>query len=140
MLVLDANILIRAILGRRLLPLLVRYGSTVQFFAPEFAFAEAREHLSEILSRRNIPAPEGLTVLSSLGEIVQSVGVDSYAAFEEAARRRLTERDLEDWPVLATALALNCPIWTEDADFFGTGVATWTTDRVELFLESASAS
>jgi hypothetical protein len=25
-------------------------------------------------------------------------------------------------------------VWTEDADFFGTGIATWTTDRVELYL------
>jgi len=25
-------------------------------------------------------------------------------------------------------------VWTEDADFFGTGVATWTSDRVELYL------
>jgi hypothetical protein len=39
--------------------------------------------------------------------------------------------------VLAAGLALNCPIWTEDSDFFGTGIATWTTDRVELFLQRA---
>jgi len=38
---------------------------------------------------------------------------------------------------LASALALECPIWTEDADFFGAGVATWTTDRVELLLSNA---
>ncbi len=25
-------------------------------------------------------------------------------------------------------------IWTEDADFFGAGVAQWTSDRVEIFL------
>ncbi|WP_455227346.1 PIN domain-containing protein [Lautropia mirabilis] len=29
-----------------------------------------------------------------------------------------------------------CPIWTEDQDFFGTGVPTWTTDRVELYLKN----
>jgi predicted nucleic acid-binding protein len=54
---------------------------------------------------------------------------------EEDAKKRLFGRDLDDWPVLATALVLVCPIWTEDTDFFGTGVATWTTDRVELFLQ-----
>ncbi len=31
-------------------------------------------------------------------------------------------------------LVLDCPIWTEDSDFFGTGVATWTTDRIHLFV------
>ena len=45
-----------------------------------------------------------------------------------------------DWPVLATALALGSPIWTEDNVFFGAGVATWTTDRVELFLSAAGQS
>ncbi len=43
----------------------------------------------------------------------------------------------EDWPVIACALALECPIWTEDRDFFGAGVPTWTTDRVELYLANA---
>jgi predicted nucleic acid-binding protein len=47
-------------------------------------------------------------------------------------------RDEDDWPILASALALGCPIWTEDTDFFGCGVATWTTDRVELYLAKAS--
>lgn len=36
------------------------------------------------------------------------------------------------------ALALGCPIWTADQDFFGCGVATWTTDRVELYLADAA--
>ena len=35
---------------------------------------------------------------------------------------------------LACALALEYPIWTEDMDFFGVGVATWTTNHVELYL------
>ncbi|MBK6595685.1 MAG: nucleotide-binding protein, partial [Burkholderiales bacterium] len=26
-------------------------------------------------------------------------------------------------------------VWTEDADFFGTGVATWTTDRIALYFD-----
>ena len=41
-----------------------------------------------------------------------------------------------NWPILAVALLLNCPIWTEDQDFFGVGVATWTTANIGLFLES----
>lgn len=68
------------------------------------------------------------------------MGADAYSAFEQMARRRLAGRDQEDWPVLAAALALNCPIWTEDTDFFGAGIATWTTDRVELFLRNARVS
>jgi predicted nucleic acid-binding protein len=135
LLVLDANILIRAVLGRRVISLLVRYGTTVQFFAPESAFEEAQEHLPSILAKRNIPLAESLTVLNSLSRIVQPMSAEAYAAFEPIARQRLAGRDEEDWPVLAAALALNCPIWTEDFDFFGAGIATWTTDRVELCLQ-----
>jgi hypothetical protein len=50
----------------------------------------------------------------------------------------IDRRDTDDWPVLAVALALDCPIWTEDTDFFGCGVAIWTMDRVELYLATAS--
>jgi predicted nucleic acid-binding protein len=59
---------------------------------------------------------------------------EAYAPFETIARTRLARRDENDWPVLATALALRSPIWTKDTDFFGCGVATWTSDRVELYL------
>jgi len=45
-------------------------------------------------------------------------------------------RDADDWPALALAMQLECAIWTEDQDFFGTGVATWTTNTVELYLKS----
>ena len=56
------------------------------------------------------------------------------------ALSRIEARDADDWPVLACALVLGCPVWTEDADFFGTGVATWTSDRVSLYLESGGVA
>jgi len=62
------------------------------------------------------------------------VPLELYGRFESDARERLGQGDHSDWPVLAAALALHCPIWTEDRDFFGVGVATWTSDRVEIYL------
>ncbi len=69
---------------------------------------------------------------------MQSVEAETYQSFELLARQRISRRDEDDWPILATALALNCAIWTEDTDFFGCGVATWTTDRVELYFAQAA--
>jgi predicted nucleic acid-binding protein len=43
MLVLDANILIRAALGSRVLALLRKYAGQVAFHTPDTAFEEARE-------------------------------------------------------------------------------------------------
>jgi predicted nucleic acid-binding protein len=79
-----------------------------------------------------------MATLDLLAELVRTVEVEMYSSFETIARERIGGRDEDDWPVLAAALALDCPIWTEDTDFFGCGVATWTTDRVGLYLATAA--
>jgi len=139
-LVLDANILIRAVLGRRLPALIINYAATVRFVAPEVAFAEAREHLPRIAAKRRDSVEVYLALLESVSEVIEAVDVETYAVSEKEARKRLLRRDPDDWAVLATALAFNYTIWTEDTDFFGAGVATYTTDRVELFLKSAGTN
>jgi predicted nucleic acid-binding protein len=138
MLVLDANILIRAVLGARVLDLLRKYAGQVEFMAPDVAFEEAREHLPGILAARKIQAAPAMEMLALLTRLIQTVEAETYGPFEGVARERIAKRDADDWPVLAAALALGCPIWTEDTDFFGCGVATWTTDRVELYLATAA--
>ena len=57
-----------------------------------------------------------------------------YAPLEDEARAR-SLRDPTDWPVVASALVLSSGIWTNDNDFLGTGVATWTTETVRLWLQ-----
>jgi len=57
-----------------------------------------------------------------------------YAAVEDEARARSC-RDPGDWPVVASALVLKAGIWTNDNDFLGTGVATWTTESLAAWLE-----
>lgn len=128
MLVLDANILIRAVLGSRVLGLLRNYAGRVEFVAPDVAFEEARAHLPAILEARKITSAP--VTLDLLAQVVEVVEIETYSSFETVARERIDRRDEDDWPILAAALALGCPIWTEDTDFFGCGVATWTTDRV----------
>src|SRR3981189_2247163 len=49
MIVLDANILIRAVLGRRVRQLIETYGSRgARFFAPDVAFADAARYLPSL--------------------------------------------------------------------------------------------
>jgi len=62
------------------------------------------------------------------------VPANSYEPLRVPALARIGQRDQHDWQVLACALLLDCPIWTEDRDFFGTGVATWTTALVGLYF------
>ncbi len=131
-LVLDANILVRAVLGQRVFKLLNQYYNTTTFFAPEEAFDDAHKYLPQIFESRNLDWHLGAAVLNQLPSLVQCMNIDVYSEFESTAKKRI--RDIRDWPVLALALTLDCPVWTEDQDFFGSGVATWTTNTVEMYL------
>jgi predicted nucleic acid-binding protein len=133
-LVLDANILIRAVLGNRVRRTLEKYAGNVSFFIPESAYAEAGEHLAALVIKRGGDPAKGLLLLRAVAALCDLVTADLYGDYEADARKRLGTRDPEDWPILASALALGCPIWTEDTDFFGCGVATWTSSRIEIFL------
>lgn len=133
-LVVDANILVRAVLGKRVREVIETYAGEVSFFVPESAYAEAEEHLAALIIKRGGDPEKARALLRSLGRLVDLIGSEVYGEFEAEARERLGQRDPEDWPILASALALGCPIWTEDTDFFGCGVATWTSDRVRMFL------
>ncbi len=132
--VLDANILIRAVLGKRVRELIFDHSQTVKFFAPDLAYADARKYLPGLLKKRGVDASAAMLVLDHLEGIVQSIDAELYEGMQQQALQRIAVRDADDWPVLACAMTLGCPVWTEDADFFGTGVATWTSDRVELYF------
>jgi predicted nucleic acid-binding protein len=133
MIVLDANILIRAVLGRRVRQLVENYaGRGVRFFAPDVAFHDAGKYLPPLLKKRGQSDADVPASLEYLRTLIQPVEPDLYAAFESDARQRLRGRDETDWPVLAAALGLGCAIWTEDADFFGTGIAVWTKSYRDL--------
>jgi predicted nucleic acid-binding protein len=134
--VLDANILIRAVLGKRVRELIVDNADAVQFFAPDVAYADARKYLPGLLEKRGVKSGPVMTVLDALESIVWPLELGVYEGLKTQALQRIAIRDADDWPVLACAMTIGCPVWTEDADFFGTGIATWTSDRVELYLAS----
>jgi len=135
-LVLDANILIRAVLGQHVRNLIFRHAETILFFAPDIAWADARKYLPGLLEKRGVAPIAVLTVLDHLATVIQRLDAGLYAGKKEEACRRIAERDIDDWPILACALILDCPIWSEDQDFFGTGVAVWNSRLVHLYLES----
>ena len=137
MLVLDANILIRAVLGRRVREILEVYAPHgIRFYAPDVAYADAERYLPALLKKRGKPGADEPATLQYLRNFVEPVDGEIYQLHQVDAQERLRGRDEEGWPVLAAALALNCAIWTEDTDFFGTGAAVWTTGRVEIFLKA----
>lgn len=134
-LVLDANILIRAILGTRVRHLIAAATEEVAFYVAEANYQEASHYLAQLAPRRGISESVWQTALETLMNAVQLVGDEELETVAAEARARIAQRDERDWPALAAALLLQCPIWTEDHDFFGSGVPIWTTATVHLFLK-----
>ncbi len=121
----DANILIRCLLGTNVPRLLEAYGNRVRFFTAEVCYDEMRQHLPAILQRQGLSPEPFWAAIDALQVVVVPLDADVYGLFKQEAKRRIGTRDQRDWSLLALALALDCPVWTEDNDFFGTGVVTW---------------
>ncbi len=135
--VIDANILIRAVLGKKVRGLIQNHAREVLFFTPDLCYDDALKYLPILFEKRKLPPDDALNVLAELKSLIQIVDSSLYGLYEQESKNRIAIRDLDDWSVVAVALMLDCPIWTEDRDFFGTGVATWTSDRVHLYLDTS---
>ena len=134
-LILDANILIRGILGVRVPDILERYSNRASFYTASVCFSDPEKYLPAILQKQgHIDPGQAFNALNLLRQIVQPLSKQVYCHYEIEAKQRIQQQDIDDWPVIALALTLDCPIWTEDKDFFGTGVATWRTRNVEIYL------
>src|ERR1039457_6284214 len=136
-LVLDASILLRAVFGVRVRDLLESYEGLATFYSPDLCFEDARKYIPAIASRRRFNPAIGFEMLDQIAHIVQAVDRSLYEEIEEPALVRISSRDPDDWAGVATPLLLKATIWTEEQDFFGTGIATWTSNRIEIYLRDS---
>ena len=113
----------------------------LDLFLPERMWNEARVELPRRITafarRRDLDVTVRDDLVSVCLQAIEAniVILDEaiYSALEDEARSR-SRRDPADWAVVATALALDAGIWTNDNDFLGTGVATWTTETLCSWL------
>jgi predicted nucleic acid-binding protein len=137
-LVVDAMVLISAVIGEVTPKIIQKLVGKVGFYAPEHAYEEAEKHLPTILGRRNAlegDIEEVLKAFHQLRTIIVPISKQEYEHLQAKAVQRIP-RDPKDWPCVALALLLGCPIWTRDADYFGTGLGIWTNETVEFYGES----
>ena len=83
-LVLDANILIRAVLGTRVRLILEKHADNVSFFVPETAYLEAEGYLAALVTKRGGDAARALGFLRAVLSLCDLVGADLYGT----SRRR----------------------------------------------------
>jgi hypothetical protein len=68
-LVLDANILIRAVLGQRVRRILEAHADSISFFLPEAGYAEAEEHLAALIVKRGGDPTKALRALKAMAAL-----------------------------------------------------------------------
>jgi predicted nucleic acid-binding protein len=129
LLVVDANVLVSAVLGRSIDLVLDCVSRGIHLIVPVRMMIEAEKVIER---EARLDLREVLGRLALLTEMVEVVGTDHYLAHEQRARDRLDEAGQKDWPVLATSLALGASIWSNDRDLFGTGVAVWSTLNIRF--------
>lgn len=113
----------------------------LELFLPEQMWSEVQVELprriAAFVRRRSLAVAVGDQLaqlcLAAIEANIVILDEAIYSAIEDEARARAV-RDPTDWPVVAAALALSAGIWTNDNDFLGTGVATWTTETLQAWL------
>ena len=134
-LVADANVLLSAVIGGRA-ALVLRHDRVEQVFTPAAAHDEVFEYLPSLARRKRLDLDTLLLACAALP--IAIVERSEYDVNLSAARRRIGKRDPDDIDVLALALTLKLPVWSNDNDFEDAGVEWYTTAELLKTLDVQS--
>jgi predicted nucleic acid-binding protein len=136
-LIVDANILLGAILGQSL-PLLADIAARdAALLVPARMMLETR---TVVADTKRTPAPGTFDRLLQAESMVTVLTPNHYEHMEARARARLTGKGVKDWPLVAAALALDAPVWSNDKHLWGTGVAVWVTRNIRYWNKDGIGS
>ena len=121
----DANVLLAAVLGGRA-KLILGSPKVEQVFTASPVFAEVREYTAVLAKKRRLSEDLLLLAMTSLPVTILEPG--RYARKMSEARRRMGRRDPDDIHLLALALELGIPVWSNDKDVEDAGVEWFTTE------------
>jgi predicted nucleic acid-binding protein len=121
----DANVLLSAVIGGRA-NLILKHPRIHEVFTTEHTFDEVEEYAPILAQKRHLPAD--LLVLAVAALPVTVVPRNEYARRLSAASKRIGSRDPDDVDLLALALQLRIPIWSNDRDFESLRLDLFTTE------------
>ena len=120
----DANVLLSALIGGRA-RLVLTHPEVTEVLTTENVLAEVREYIPSLALKRKLDPASLLLAVATLP--VSSVPESAYRRKMAEARRRIEERDPDDVELLALALHLRIPIWSNDDDFAAARAPWFTT-------------
>ena len=123
----DANVLLSAVIGGRA-SLVLAHPNVENVFTTEHTFAEVEEYALVLARRKRLPSDIVLLAVAALPVTV--LGRTQYAKNIPEANRRIGRRDADDVELLALAIHLRIPIWSNDNDFENLYSDLFTTERL----------
>lgn len=114
--VIDTNIFISALIKDSTVRKLI-VNSKDDLLFPEFEFNEIEKHKGEILEKSGLSGYELDNLLLNLLKYVQIVKTEKIIDYKSRAFDIIGKIDKDDVIFIATALAYNAVVWTDDADF-----------------------
>ena len=123
-LVADANVLLSAVLGGRA-KVVLSHPKIEGIFTTEVTLSEVEEYVILLARKRRLSLDTLRLAVATLP--VSIVEHETYARAVPRARRLIGQRDPDDIEILALALHLRIPLWSNDNDFRETGVEWYTT-------------
>lgn len=123
----DANVLLAAVIGGRA-RLILTHPQVQQVFTTSATLAELEEYAGLLAQKKRLrPDILLLTVAALPVTIVDRI---DYSRSISEARRRIGLRDPDDVELLALALRLRIPLWSNDRDFDSARVKVFTTEEL----------
>lgn len=120
----DANPVLSAVIGGNARNIFAEAHSIV-FYTTLFNFREVEKYLPSLSDKRGIPIDDLYLALSLLPLTVCDEGF--YKETATKARKLIGKRDPADVHILALALKLECPLWSNDTDFESSGIMVYNT-------------
>lgn len=124
-LVADANVPLSAVIGGRARAIL-KHPEIDEILTAEATIAEVQEYAAQLVVKKRLSVDLVLLAVASLPVTV--VERHEYEKRIPEAKRRIGRRDPDDVDILALALHVGAPLWSNDNDFEDAGIE-WVNHR-----------
>ncbi|MEK6926353.1 MAG: PIN domain-containing protein [Nanoarchaeota archaeon] len=114
--VVDTNIFISALIKDGVTRNLIVHSKYGLLF-PELEFDEILEYEEEILKKSGLSHEEFEELLFDLLNYVKIIKTEQVIDYKDKATEIMGSIDEDDVIFIATALAFNCPVWSDDSHF-----------------------
>lgn len=122
----DANVILSAVAGKAALRVFLV--GNIEFVTTRFNIEEVGEYLGIMAGKYGLSE----TILQSQLKLLPLEIHDRHVYNDslERASKKLSEKDPDDIELLALALKLKIPIWSNDKDFKHAGIEVYTTAQL----------